>query len=401
MTITTGAGAAEPAPALPVRAVGATRLTFLALGTANAAFAPLVPVLRNNLGLDHTALGLLLLCFGIGSVTTMPLAGALIARFGCRRVILAAVAVLMALLPLLPVLSHPAAAAAVLMAFGAGIGTLDVAVNAQALMVAATRSKPVMSGFHALFSAGGLAGALSLGALLAAGAPPLLLGSAVSAVLAGLMALALPGLIARRSAAGGPAFVLPRGRALVLGLLCFIIFMAEGAMMDWSALFLSGYRGFDIAAASLGYAAFSAAMAGGRFAGDGLVRRFGERRVMLAGTLTAAAGLGLTVALTGPTPAGQAGALAGFALGGLGAANVVPVLFVAAGRINPAAPGPAVASVVSLGYLGLLTGPAFIGFVAGLTTLPLALALVALLLAAVAGSAPFVTNPPQTRRPGR
>ncbi len=391
MTPTTRAGAAEAAPVLPAGAIGATRISFLGLGLGNATFAPLVPVMRDNLGLDHAALGLLLLCFGIGSVTTMPLTGALVARFGCRSVILASTAMLMLLLPLLPAVASPAAAVALLLVFGAAIGALDVSVNAQALTVAAQQPKPVISGFHALFSAGGLVGALCLGGLLAVGVPPLMLGGVSSLLLAGFMLWARPGLVSHRSASAGPAFVVPRGRALLLGLLCFILFMTEGAMMDWSALFLSGYRDFDLAAAGLGYGAFSAAMASGRFAGDGLVRRFGERRVMVVGTLTAAVGLAITVALTGPSPAGQIGALAGFALVGLGASNAAPVLFMAAGRINPTAPGPAVASVVSLGYLGLLAGPAFIGFIAGLTTLPAALALVAVLLAMIACAAPFVT----------
>jgi MFS family permease len=172
---------------------------------------------------------------------------------------------------------------------------------------------------------------------------------------------------------------------LLLGLLCFISFLAEGSMLDWSAVLLRDSRGFSEASAGIGYAVFSVAMALGRLTGDRAVARFGPVRTVRYGACVAAAGFMMAALLVEPWAA-----LAGFALVGLGAANIVPVMFGAAGRLPGTSPGIAIATVTTLGYVGLLCGPALVGFLAHVSSLPLALATVGATLLLTAVSARVV-----------
>jgi predicted MFS family arabinose efflux permease len=366
----------------------ATRGLFLMCGIATASWAPMVPFAKVRLGLDEAQLGLVLLCLGVGSVGAMPLAGHLAHRYGSRGVQLVGGAAVCGLLPVLAIAPTGLAMGAALMAFGAAIGALDVAMNAHAVEVERRHSAPLMSGFHGLFSVGGLVGSLALAGLLAAGVPLLPCAWIIAAAMLAIVVTQWPGLLATRgepSEAQRSMFSLPSGRALLLGALCLIVFLAEGAMLDWSAVFLRAERGFAIAHAGLGYAAFSVAMATGRLLGDRITARLGPVRIARHGAALAAAGFVLATALPWQTTA-----LAGFVLVGLGASNIVPVLFSAAGRIADTPPSVALATVTTLGYSGVLCGPAAIGFVAQATSLPLALGGVALLLAIVAALASIV-----------
>lgn len=365
-------------PASPAAALS-TRLLFLIVGIGTAAWAPLVPFVKARAGLDDAGLGLLLLCFGIGSIATMPVAGAASARLGCRPVVAAATLALCLTLPVLALASGTGTLAAVLLLFGAGMGALDCAMNLQAVAVERAAGRPMMSGFHGLYSLGCILGALAYSGLAAAGLGPTGATAATVTALAGLALAAWPGILARSGQDAGPAFAVPRGRVLVLGLLCFGVFLAEGMALDWSAVFLVRDRGFDPASGALGYAAFSATMTLGRLSGDAVVARLGGGRTVALGGLTAAAGIVLSVASPFWT-----GALAGYALVGLGCANIVPVLFTAAGRQTAMPAAVAVPAVTTLGYAGVLAGPALIGFVAQATSLPAAFLVVAGLLAAVA-----------------
>ena len=180
-------------------------------------------------------------------------------------------------------------------------------------------------------------------------------------------------------------FRVPDGAVLLLGFLCMVVFLAEGAMLDWSAVFLRFSRGFDPSVAGLGYAAFSVAMAVGRLLGDRITASLGATTIVRAGSLIAAAGFFLATMLPwGPM------ALVGFALVGIGASNIVPVLFSAAGRQVSTSPGIAIATVTSLGYAGMLAGPAVIGFVAHASSLSIALGGVASLLLVVSLCASIV-----------
>lgn len=367
MTPTTGAD--RPSTRL------ATRLAFLVAGFALACWAPLVPFAKQRLGVSDGTLGLLLLCLGIGSVVAMLWAGWFSARHGSRPVVIVGGLGVALLLPLLSVADQPLTLGLVLLGFGAALGSLDVAMNVHAVAVERDAGQPLMSGFHAMFSVGGLAGAALMTALLSAGWTPLagtLLGTTL---MGGAMALVAPRLLPSAPAAEPPRLVWPRGPVLLLALLAGVCFLVEGAVLDWSALLLTEGGLVSRAQGGLGFMVFSVAMTGGRFGGDALCARLGDRTVLTAGGLLAVAGFGLLLVAPSVWPA-----MAGFLCIGLGASNLVPVLFRRAGAQTAMPPGLAIAAISTTGYAGVLLGPAAIGFVSQGASLPAAFALLAALL---------------------
>jgi MFS family permease len=261
---------------------------------------------------------------------------------------------------------------AALLVFGAANGVMDVAMNAHGVAVERRLGRPVMSSYHGMFSLGGL-----LGGGLAALLLPIMAPAAHAVLLAlaglGIAAFGLPQLLPAgvdiRSE--GPAFALPGRASLALGALCFLAMTAEGAVLDWSALHLEGSFRISPEYAAIGFAAFSATMAIGRFSGDWMRSRFGAVALVRASAFVAAAGLALALAVPDP-----ALAVTGFAIVGFGMANLVPVLYGAAGALPNQASGSAIAAVATMGYMGFLSGPPLIGFVAEATSLPLALTLI-------------------------
>jgi predicted MFS family arabinose efflux permease len=367
--------------ALARREQQATRIAFFIAGFAMAAWAPLVPFAQARTGASEGVLGLLLLCLGIGSILAMPLAGVAAARFGCRGVIAAGVVAACLALPLLASASGVVLLMAALLVFGAGIGSLDVAMNMQAIGVERASGRAMMSGFHGLFSFGGIAGAAGVTGLLGVGASPLAATLGVAAGSLAALAVAWPHLLPHGSRSDGPAFALPRGVVLFIGLMCFVAFLAEGAMLDWSAVFLTTVRGVEPSLAGLGYVAFSVTMTIGRLTGDRIVQRLGGHAVILAGGLCAAAGFALaTLVPSWPV------ALLGYALVGAGCSNIVPVLFTAVGRQRVMPERLAVPAITTLGYAGVLVGPAAIGLLAQVASLSVAFLMVAALLLGVAAS---------------
>jgi MFS family permease len=376
------------APATPGRAAQmSTRAGFLIAGFALSSWAPLVPFAKARTGLDDAGLGLVLLCLGVGSIAAMLPTGPLAARFGCRLVITCGTLGLAAAAPVLASTENVYLLALALAVFGAGLGMVDVAINIQAVIVEKASGRPMMSGFHGLFSVGGLLGAGGAIGLLTLGLPPIAVGIMVAVLALLLLAAAWRHLLPYGGHAGGPLFVRPRGFVLFVGVLCFVMFLTEGAVLDWSAVFLVSVRDVEPTVAGIGYAAFSLAMTGGRLTGDRIVSRLGARRVILLGGLLSAAGYIIaTVAPSLPV------AVTGFALVGLGAANIVPVLFTAAGRHTAMPPSLAVAAITTMGYAGVLAGPAFIGFFAEATSLTLAFICLAVALVGVALSARAATR---------
>ncbi len=364
----------------------ATRLAFFAAGFAMAAWAPLVPFAKANTGVDDAALGVLLLCLGLGSILAMPITGGMAARIGSRPLILGGGAGLVAVLPLLVLVGDPMALAVALMAFGASLGTLDVAMNIHAVEVERAARRPLMSGFHAMFSLGALAGAGGVTLLLTLGLAPVAAAAAASGVTMGCLLGARPHLLRARGAEPTP-FTRPRGVVLWLAALAAITFLVEGAMLDWGALLILTKGVLPQAQAGLGYMVFSVAMTIGRLTGDRIVAMAGPRRTLVGGGALGVAGLGLVVAAQGVWPA-----LAGFALVGFGASNIVPVLFSLTGRQRVMPAGLAVAAVVTVGYAGILVGPALMGFVAEVTGLTAAFGLLALLLAIVPAASGVVAR---------
>ncbi|MEO6919906.1 MAG: MFS transporter [Collimonas sp.] len=360
-----------------------TRLAFLSAGLAMSAWAPLVPYVKARLGIGEAELGLLLLCLGVGSLLAMPVTGMLAARLGYRRVVLAAGFLAVLILPCLSLAATPLQLGVGLFLFGAAIGTLDVAMNVQAVMVEKVSGGAHMSGFHGMFSVGGFIGAGGMALLLWLGLSPLWSSAIVAMAVAAILIAAARHLLREpESSGGGALFVLPHGAVIFIGVLCFIVFLVEGAILDWSALFLTATRGLDASKGGFGYAAFAIAMTCGRLTGDRIVRRFGGKRVLLLGGLCAAGGFFVAVSASS-----AAVALIGFVLIGLGASNIVPILFSAAGKQAAMPASLAIAAITTIGYAGILAGLALIGFVAHASSLNFAFAGLgcALLLVAASG----------------
>ena len=358
-----------------------TRIAYLIAGIGIAAWAPLVPYAKVRANLDEGTLGLLLLCLGVGSILAMPISGALATRFGCRRVLSGGTILICLALPLLATMTSLPWLVAALFLFGAGLGTVDSTVNLQAVIVERASGKTMMSGFHGMFSLGGIIGAAGVSALLGLGLSPLGATLVVNAVLLVALFKAAPHLLPYGSESSGPAFAIPHGVVLFIGILCFIVFLAEGAVLDWSAVFLTAERGVETAYAGLGYAAFALTMTVGRLTGDSVVRRLGAKRVIIYGGAIAAAGFLLATL----APMWQA-ALLGYALVGAGCSNIVPVLYTAVGKQTLMPEAIAVPAITTIGYAGILAGPALIGFVAHGSSLSFAFGLIALSLVAVAFS---------------
>ncbi len=359
----------------------ASLLIFLVCGIGLSCWAPMVPFAKINLGLDDAALGVVLLSLGLGAILVMPFTGMFINKYGSRKVTLTAASVIALILPLLLQATSAIQLSMALFIFGAAIGSIDVAMNSHAVLVQNRYGRPIMSSFHGLFSVGGLMGSIGLGFLIKLGLPPTTAAISISILLFVIAASQYKNLFphSEEETVESFSFVLPRGPVLVLGLMCFVFFLAEGALLDWSAVFLQFNRNFDPSLSGLGFASFSVAMAIMRLTGDKIVHRIGSSKVVLYGALLSAAGYFVAVLIPWPGTA-----LIGFVLVGLGAANVVPVFFTAAGNIPNVPTSVSIPAVTTLGYAGQLAGPALIGFLAEATSLPVALGFVGILLLAVA-----------------
>ena len=367
------------------RAVAAA---FAVNGLLFGAWAARVPAFKDRFALDAAALGLVLLALGVGALASFLVAGHLSERHGAPRVTRATVALYGPALLLLALAPNAVLLGLALFAFGTLHGGMDVAMNGWAVEVEDRLGRPTLSVFHAIFSLGAGLGAATGWAAAGAGVAPLP-HFAIVALAGGALAFA----VVRRGAAAepvrpragdaAPALALPRGPLLLVGLIAFGIAMGEGAMADWSAVFLRQILDASEGRAALGYAVFSAAMVAMRLGGDRLTRRVGPVRAARGSALVAAAGL--VVVLLAP---GLPVALVGFALTGIGYAVVMPLVFARAARDPVVAPGHALAAVATLAYGGMLLGPPLVGFVAAATSVPVAfgaLVLLALLSAGLAG----------------
>ncbi len=302
-------------------------------------------------------MGLILLLLAVGSIIAMPLAAHLSARFGSKPIVLAGGAGLAIVLPFLSEAASPISLGAALFVFGASLGSLDLAMNLHAVDVERASEKPLMSGFHALFSIGGFLGSGIMTALLSRRIPLSLSTILSSTIVILLIALAVPRMLSNREGGLHPIFAAPKGVVLVIALLAAISFLVEGALLDWSALLLVGERLLSPAHGGLGYMLFSVAMTFGRLTGDRVVARVGNLAVLTLSGLVAF--LGFCILLLSPV---VSIALAGFILVGLGAANIVPILFRLAGMQHAMPKALAVAALTTAGYSGMLAGPAAIGF---------------------------------------
>ncbi|MEV0449059.1 MFS transporter [Streptomyces sp. NPDC050600] len=392
-TAVSGGSGGDTAP-LPLSRLRSALTLFFALdGFLFAGWVVRIPAIKQQTGASAGALGLALLGVSAGAVVTMTLTGRLCRRYGSHPVTVVTAVLLSLSLALPPLTRSPLALGLVLLAFGAAYGGINVAMNSAAVDLVAALRRPVMPSFHAAFSLGGMVGA-GLGGLVAGSLSPTahLLGLTVVGLLltaaAGPVLLrhpspappeALPTNRSKPSNTSSPAAARPSGArraVLVFGVIAMCTAYGEGALADWGALHLAQDLDAHPGVAAAGYSLFALTMTAGRLSGTALLERLGQTRTLVAGGLTAAAGM-----LLGALAPTVWAALLGFAVTGLGLANIFPVAVARAGALA----GPSgVATASTLGYGGMLLGPPSIGFLADWFSLPVALTTVALLAAGAA-----------------
>ncbi len=357
-------------------------------------WASQIPRVKVAFSLTDSGLAVIVLSFAIGAIITMPLTGAMTARLGGVRVVIVTLIAAAASLALLGAAWTYAWLLAATLLTGAAIGGLDVAMNTQATAIQRAWGGPIMSGIHGWFSIGGLTGAIVGGTLTEASVSFQGVLSSAALLNVATMVIAAPWLAVVGKPPDGPGLAWPRRAILGIGLLCLSAFLIEGAVFDWSAVYMHEVGGASLGLASAGLAGFSLSMAATRFAGDAFTRRFGAARVLAGGAGLAAAGIALACAIPDPVVVTICLTLMGF-----GQANIVPLLFTAAGSTPGVAPGAGIAMASTLGYSAFLLGPPAIGFLADAVGLRLALLLLALCATAIAINAGAVERHPP-HRPG-
>ena len=354
---------------------------FLVHGLLVAARVSRLPAIQQNLSLSAAALGTALSAIWVGALIAMPVTGWLIPRVGGRNVVLLALTALCVTLPPIGLAPSAGALAAAFAAFGMAAGAMGVSMNAEGVAVEQACGRPIMASLHGLFSLGAMAGAALGGAVASAGVTPgahFVAAAIVFGLVGALTTRALPS--TTEPAIASPRRLAFNKRIAALGLLAFCILVGEGAMADWTAIYLRSVAGSGVGTAAAGFSVFSAMMATGRLAGDALCMRFGPVRLVRTGALLGAAGCALAVAVPS-----EWASLTGFGLVGAGFATIIPTAYSAAGRISNLPRGSAIAAVTMMGYFGFLVGPPTIGWTADRAGLRTALAIVpALALVAAA-----------------
>jgi fucose permease len=372
----------------------AVTVIFLLNGLLLGSWAARIPAVKERLDLGEAQLGLALGLVALGALVAMPVSGWMSARDGSRRTTRFAFVVCCVAVPLPALAPSYALMLPGALLLGAGNGSLDVAMNAHGVAVQRRYDSPILSSFHAAFSAGALIGAAVGG--LAAGADldvrVHLLAVAGSALAVGLVACRalLPADADHAGGeAAGPLLAKPPRALWAVGAVGFCALVCEGATADWSAVYVKESLEAPAGVAALAFAAFSATMTIGRAIGDRLTSAWGPEALVRRGGLLSAAALAAALLIGHPIAA-----IAGFALLGIGIATMVPVVFRAASEVEGVAPGVGIAAASTMGYFGFLIAPPIIGAAAELTSLPVALGLLVLLSLVMAALAPRVRTAP-------
>ncbi|MCW3478386.1 MFS transporter [Neisseriaceae bacterium JH1-16] len=379
---------------VPLRSRFACMALFFASGLIYSTWGIHIPTIRERFGLSDATLSLAMFAVAGGAILAMGPVGRWVVRVGTARAVkIAAWPFALAIASLMLPPSF-ATLLPLLLIFGIANASYDVAMNAQAATVEAAHHKPIMSTLHGMFSLGGMVGALAGGALLSLGISPSLHCAAVGLLTLLATLIGYPHLLPEApptvSASADHARHASR-RLWWIGGLAFLGLVGEGAMYDWTSVYMRDVALSPAALAAAGYAAFSGGMAIGRFSGDRLRARFGARTLLTGSGWTGFTGIALALLLPYPPVA-----LVGFTLMGLGAANMVPLFFVAASRIDGVPPAEGIAAVSRLAYVGMLLGPVLIGALAhasgslriGLLLVALAIGLIALIGARVLPTEP-------------
>jgi fucose permease len=359
----------------------AVKLLFFINGFVHANLAARFPRVQEIFSIDNGAFGLVLLSTSLGALLAMPFTGWLIIRNGSRRISIVAVFLYCLFVPLVPLMTGIFGLAFIFFVMGITAGMLDVSMNSQAVMVEQQYRKPIMTSFHALFSIGVVAGA-GCGALFVK------LQTSLFIHLSVVVAMGLVGATwaryhlihdkPQKKVEEGPAFRLPNAAMISIGVIAFCCMLGEGAMADWSTNFMEKIAGASKAMAPLGLSSFALAMTIGRFFGDSIRAKLGDRKLMIYLGLISSFGLAITLLFIHPYVA-----LAGLFITGLGLSSIVPIAYSIAGNTKDLSPGVGLAMVTTVGYSGFLFGPPIIGFIADWQSLRLALGIVAILFVAM------------------
>lgn len=349
-------------------------------GFGFTSWASLIPFLKRQLQIPDDHLGFLLLAVGLGALIMMMLAGAIAGRLGCRRSLTVAglaIAVVLNILCYVPVYATALITAVLL---GSSLGLLDVVVNINGIFIERKVRKRLMSGLQAMWSLGNFAGAAFFAALLHLGLywKVVMMAGAVFIVLC--VCFFAPHLHGERQASSkGASLVLPKGKIILVGLVCTIAFLVEGSINDWSGVFMTTEKGIDISQSGLGLTLFTASAFLARLPGDSLTMHFGPRRLLALSLPVAFAGfLGILLISGGPF------LFASYILIGVGCANTVPIFYSFLGTQKDMPVADAVAAVSTIGYAGILLAPAVLGFIGRAFSLYASFALVTALLVIMA-----------------
>ena len=365
-----------PLPPRRLHRIAVSCFFFLA-GLCFSSWASRIPDIRLKLHLDNAALGAVLLGLPAGLLTSLPLAGWLVARFGSRPIALFAALLYAITLPSLGLAAAPWQLVACLFVFGMGGNLLNISMNTQAIGTEALYGRTIMASYHGIWSVAGFSGAAIGTLFIRLGWLPYQHFIVITSLAWLIVAVTSGQLLSQDAHAGGedrPIFAWPDRSLINLGMIAFCSMICEGAMFDWSGVYFQKVIQPPHGLVAIGYTAFMSTMASGRFLGDWLATKWGIKRILqISGTLTAA---GLLTAILFPW---LFPALIGFLLVGAGVSSVVPLVYSAAGRSKVLSPGVALAAVSTIGYLGFLVGPPFIGFIAQAFNLRVSLGLIAVL----------------------
>lgn len=366
---------------LPIARLGVL-LMFFINGALFASWVSRIPQIQAKFALSEGELGLILLGLAVGVLSALSLAGGLIARYGSRMVTVGAGTALCLVLPLLALMPHPVTLWLALFVFGGAMSLMDVAMNAQAVEVERRYARPLMSSFHAAFSIGGFVGA-AVGALIVSQNIELLPHFTIAGGLFLALALASSRVLLEterksKAEASGSVLQLPSRALLPLGAVAFCCALGEGAMADWSGVYLESVVQTSASTAAFGFAVFSLFMTAGRVSGDWLARRISPVMMVRVGSVIATIGMLIAILLPQTSTV-----LFGFALVGAGLSVIIPLAFSAAGNMPGMESGAGIAGVATIGYAGFLAGPPVIGLIAEATSLQVSLGLIALLIGTI------------------
>ena len=357
-----------------------TYLGYIILGLAFGTWSILIPFVKSRLDIDKAQLGVLLLSIAIGAVISMFFTGHLSARFGCRKVVTASIILIILVFPILVISNSILVMTITMFFFGVGLGMLDVTLNIQGALVESGLKKPLMAGFHSMYSFGVFFAIIIMSTLMTLKFSYL---NSVYIVLA-LFIIITIGIYTSLVPIGGETpnkiFTKPSRILFILGMICFIAFIAEGVVLEWSVLFMTTVKNVSPEYAGYSFSLFYVTMGIFRFLGDKIAQKYNERSILLFSSITTFIGIAIMVFI----PISWT-AFIGFTIAGAGLANIVPVTISSAGKYRGNIPiSIAVSSVATIGYFGTLLGPSFMGIVSEYTSLQTAFLVIGLMILSIA-----------------